>query len=761
MKLSFSILIPHALSAFALVARRQTPAPYITSDLVRHCDNLYIVQLQEGHTLEAHFKTIGVDLSQNTTLFYLMTALNAYHARLDHYTIHELVRHDPGVLSVLHDYYDDGESRSIDGKELEDIQAESPKPGLMRRWYPQTITSAYWYNVMISAGTKLSTPLPEYGDRFLSSQAGARVDIYILDSGINIWHKRFSGRASNFKGMLKSPYTDPEETMVHHPTANAKFTMYFPTSWRIYADFRAKLDIWDNKNRGHGTHVAGIAGADLFGAAPYANIVNVKTHGIYGANAGGVVRAILDIIEVHSTKKAQFPAYPGCVINMSFNLVDLDRLILKALNKAYNAGILATVSAGNVPQSSTGALCRYPVTVCVAATDRNYTAWKWSDNAGSSYGPSVKIWAPGVDITSTSVGGGLEEKTGTSMAAPMVAEKGNDNPKFSIIGVIAGFISHEHLRNDTKTILARLTGNGLSNIINSIPPNTANRFLNNGFGQTRGLDIPYIGAPERGWDVHQPNSVAVGGTKLTSVEVKNDDVLASHLGNWTSNTSWETIFYAESTTVVGMYFAADLSTAVVDPLVSTTDGNDGSFEGDYWDNTTQNITSPAAIDPGNVTSTAALSATTPFTLAIPTIEGGIRLSSVNLWSGPDPTNVASFLIGGPVIIPSLTFTTDSALTAIAEGDTCDVSYRWLYDIVEVRGKSWTTAELGTNGENLKTQLAGCGDLTDWNFELTPNDCCMDWYASARLPIGVKACVGRAVVTAGGPNANVGNCHGAG
>ncbi|KIN09024.1 hypothetical protein OIDMADRAFT_23751 [Oidiodendron maius Zn] len=100
-----------------------------------------------------------------------------------------------------------------------------------------------------------------------------------------------------------------------------------------------------------------------------------------------------------------------------------------------------------------------------------------------------------------------------------------------------------------------------------------------------------------------------------------------------------------------------------------------------------------------------------------------------------------------------------ATTAI--GDTCDVSYRWLYDLVEVRGKAWTTAELGTNGENLKTQIAGCGDITDWNFQLTPNDCCMDWYVSCHLPIGVKDCVGRAVVTAAGPGATIGDCHGAG
>lgn len=170
MKHTWCLLVLNALSAWALVARRQTLAPYITSEQVRHCDDLYVVRLQEGYTLEAHFETIGTDLSQNTTLFYPMTALNSYHARLDPYTVHELVRHDPGVVSVLHDYYDDGESRSIDGKQFEDIDEEEPKPGLMRRWYPQTITSSYWYNVMISAGTKLSTPLPPYGDRVSPSK---------------------------------------------------------------------------------------------------------------------------------------------------------------------------------------------------------------------------------------------------------------------------------------------------------------------------------------------------------------------------------------------------------------------------------------------------------------------------------------------------------------------------------------------------------------------------------------------------------------
>jgi hypothetical protein len=175
---------------------------------------------------------------------------------------------------------------------------------------------------------------------------------------------------------------------------------------------------------------------------------------------------------------------------MSFSLKDLDEDIRKALNTAYSAGILATVTAGNVPQNSVSAFCGYAVTVCVGATDRNYYVWKNNDKIGSSYGPDVKIWAPGHDVESTSADiiQGLERKTETSMAAPMVA------------GVLAGFISHEHLSNNPKTVLARLTSNQLINIIQRLPYNSHNNFLNNGRGQTRNLDIPYLGAPERGWD---------------------------------------------------------------------------------------------------------------------------------------------------------------------------------------------------------------------------------------------------------------------
>ncbi|CAK1364023.1 hypothetical protein CB0940_04010 [Cercospora beticola] len=90
---------------------------------------------------------------------------------------------------------------------------------------------------------------------------------------------------------------------------------------------------------------------------------------------------------------------------------------------------------------------------------------------------------------------------------------------------------------------------------------------------------------------------------------------------------------------------------------------------------------------------------------------------------------------------------------------CDVSYKFWYNQVEIRGKNLPDAKLGANGEGLRKEIDGCGALTKWNFERTPDDCCFQWYAMAHLNIGTKNCVGRAIESAGG--SGKGNCHGPG
>lgn len=103
--------------------------------------------------------------------------------------------------------------------------------------------------------------------------------------------------------------------------------------------------------------------------------------------------------------------------------------------------------------------------------------------------------------------------------------------------------------------------------------------------------------------------------------------------------------------------------------------------------------------------------------------------------------------------------TMTPLSKQVKGVNCDVAYKVFFDGFEIRGKNWPFAKFGENGEGLRDEIAGCGAITSWDFDWTPDDCCFQLYARGRLPIGTKACVGWAIESAG--NSGKDNCHGAG
>lgn len=94
---------------------------------------------------------------------------------------------------------------------------------------------------------------------------------------------------------------------------------------------------------------------------------------------------------------------------------------------------------------------------------------------------------------------------------------------------------------------------------------------------------------------------------------------------------------------------------------------------------------------------------------------------------------------------------------------CNRAYDFLFDQFTVSGKNFPADKLNLNGvagDGLKKQIKGCGALTDYKFQTLTNDPKgMQWKATGRLPIGVTACVGRAVQTVGGDSPD--NCTGSG
>jgi hypothetical protein len=94
-------------------------------------------------------------------MFYPIDTLGGYRARLDSHTIHELVRFDPGVKLVEHDSYGKGVYGLDAG---ESFKYTPPAPEISKRWAKNVHIGSGWWNVMISAGKKLTTPVPKTGD---------------------------------------------------------------------------------------------------------------------------------------------------------------------------------------------------------------------------------------------------------------------------------------------------------------------------------------------------------------------------------------------------------------------------------------------------------------------------------------------------------------------------------------------------------------------------------------------------------------------
>ena len=179
---------------------------------------------------------------------------------------------------------------------------------------------------------------------------------------------------------------------------------------------------------GHGTHVAGIIGANgaassghnftrtFKGVAPNANIINLR---VLDANGGAqeseVIAAIEEAIALKDT-------YNIRVINLSlghpvYESFKLDPLC-QAVEAAWKAGITVVTAAGNLGRDNSlgtngyatiGSPANDPYVITVGAMNAHNTPWRGDDNIASysSKGPSLldhivkpDIVAPGNGVTS-------------------------------------------------------------------------------------------------------------------------------------------------------------------------------------------------------------------------------------------------------------------------------------------------------------------------------------------------------------------------
>jgi subtilisin family serine protease len=170
-----------------------------------------------------------------------------------------------------------------------------------------------------------------------------------------------------------------------------------------------------DESKGHGTHVTGIITANCCdklercGIAPLSNIINIKVLGKGGGSnvelARGIALAIMNNVKV---------------INLSIEFeqaVQNDSLISRALNCAFSKNIVIVIAAGNHGGDTKDHFpASYSNAIIVGNSTNDGKRFYQSNN-----GNSITIFAPGVEVLSTTPFNSFEKKTGTSMSAPLVS----------------------------------------------------------------------------------------------------------------------------------------------------------------------------------------------------------------------------------------------------------------------------------------------------------------------------------------------------
>jgi len=272
-------------------------------------------------------------------------------------------------------------------------------------------------------------------------KGGEGVTIYVIDTGINIEHNDFEGRAV----------------------------------WGVTVpDNDADID-----GNGHGTHVAGTVAGKRYGVSKNAKVVAIK---VLRSNGSGTMSDVIKGVEyaaqfhIAEKEKARKEGRPfkGSGANMSLG-GGKSQALDSAVNGAVDVGLNFAVAAGNDNRDAceySPAAAENAITVG-ASTIEDERAWF------SNHGPCVDVFGPGKDILSTWKGSKTATNTisGTSMASPHVA------------GLIAYFLSLEPEFN-SEFFSAALTPKELKNkiinlatrdVLTKVPTNTPNVLIFNNY----------------------------------------------------------------------------------------------------------------------------------------------------------------------------------------------------------------------------------------------------------------------------------------
>ena len=242
-----------------------------------------------------------------------------------------------------------------------------------------------------------------------TTKGSSEVVVAVLDSGVDYTHPDLANNIWRRPGIIIA-YQD-EDLTPDGPIDDIN-------GLNLLEDSGDPMD--DN---GHGTHCAGIIGAEggnEIGIAGVNWTVKIMPLKFMDAEGTATARDAIEAINyVINRKRAGVNVR---IISSSWGTTVRSRALEDVIRKAGEEGILIVAAAGN-SSSDNDANPHYPASydlnnvISVAAVNRSDELTPFS-NFGAN---SVDIAAPGQQIVSTWLEHGFEEKQGTSMATPFVA----------------------------------------------------------------------------------------------------------------------------------------------------------------------------------------------------------------------------------------------------------------------------------------------------------------------------------------------------
>ncbi len=242
--------------------------------------------------------------------------------------------------------------------------------------------------------------------------------IAIIDSGCHFEHEDLQGNILINSGEIADNGIDDDDNGYVDDWRGWDFSDAPELSEVALGDYLDQDNDAEDENN-HGTHVAGIIGADSD------NSIGIT--GICHNTSMLIVRA--GFRTTQGTGYLQDDDCASAIVyaaNMGANLINISwgdqthsQIIDDACQYAYDHGTIIVASAGNDPQPGISFPARLATTISVGAVDEDMNLGGFS-----SYGPEMDIVAPGSQIISTySVDDPAtmyHEMSGTSMAAPFV-----------------------------------------------------------------------------------------------------------------------------------------------------------------------------------------------------------------------------------------------------------------------------------------------------------------------------------------------------